>query len=471
MESSRFIQISEQILIEYVYTSQSTPTTFNTANYPIELMRDANTQGTYFFNTDTVVNTMGNDRDGSAVSNNSTRTQYVSLDTDIGVPYNDYSPALTDSVDLLQTFNPQLDVAYDKVRVHFVAGFSFEGFDGIVFEVLTPRRDGVMMNLSSINFLKTDTPTFNPDPLLLADKLYATFIEWRVPSLFFMNNAFVSADPNGLAYRITEGQGFIGTPPITLRATGIYETITENAYSFYNMQEINSVSILNRDIYDNLYAEVKQSTAGDYYELSGQVVGSTFSNFIAQLNSSGGQYIVFHEIQVTEQIGLTFTQTSFQVFTQDNDFDEPVLFRPIIKNANSAISFSINYVLRLYNKADATQIIKNANLTSFEPQKYGPQMLTLNLGVVPTVANVYNQINNDTGKQIVVGGGKSDTLNVDTSEQIVEKLVVKTSYVTTFRDRIKVKVTASPVKIETITDQDNSDGDDSLQFSANAPQI
>ena len=79
---------------------------------------------------------------------------------------------------------------------------------------------------------------FNPDPLLLADKLYATYIEWRVPSLYFMNNLFTTADPNGVAYKITEGQGFIGTPPITLKATGIYETIVDNAYSFYNMQEI-----------------------------------------------------------------------------------------------------------------------------------------------------------------------------------------------------------------------------------------
>ena len=83
-------------------------------------------------------------------------------------------------------------------------------------------------------------------------------------------------------------------------------------------------------------------------------------------------------------------------------------------------------------------------------------MLTINLGVVPTVANVYNQINNDTGKQIVVGGGRSDTLNVDTSEQIVEKLVVKTSYVTTFRDRVNVKVTASSVKVETVTEDSDS---------------
>ena len=458
MESSRFISISEQILIEYVYTSQSTPTTFNTATYPIELMRDTNTKGTYFFNTDSVSATMGNYRDISAVSNNAAKTQYVSLDTDIGVPYNDFSPALTDSADLLQTFSPELDVAYDKIKIHFVAGFNFEGFDGIVFEALAPRRDSVMLNLASINFLKTDTPTFSPEPLLLADRLYATFIEWRVPSLFFINNLFSAADPNGVAYKITEGKGFLSTPPITLRASGIYQTITENAYSFYEMQEINSASILSRDIYDNLYAQVVQSDNGDYFELSGQVTGSTFSNFIAQLNSSGGQYVVFHEISVTEQVGQVFTQTSFQVITQDTEFDEPVLFRPIIKNANKAVSFSINYVLRLYNKADATQIIKNAKLTSFEPQVYGPNMIQVNLGVVPTVANVYNRINNDTGKQIVIGGGSgAETLNVDTTEQIVEKLVVKTSYVTTFRDRIKVKAAISPVKIQTITQTNGSE--------------
>ena len=113
------------------------------------------------------------------------------------------------------------------------------------------------------------------------------------------------------------------------------------------MQEINSVSILSRDIYDNLYAQVIQSTGGDYFELSGQVTGSTFANFIAQLNSTGAQYVVFHEISVTEQVGTVFTQTSFQVISQTQDFDEPILFRPIIKNANSAISFSINLSLTL----------------------------------------------------------------------------------------------------------------------------
>ena len=185
-------------------------------------------------------------------------------------------------------------------------------------------------------------------------------------------------------------------------------------------------------------------------------------NLIAQLNSSGGNYVIFHEVSVTEQVGTVFSQTSFQVFTQKGpDFDEPILFRPIIKNANTAVSFNINYILRLYNKTDATQIIKNASLTSFETQKYGRQMLQINLGVVPTVANVYNQINNDTGKQIVIGtAAAADTsanTSANTSEQITEKLVVKTKYVTTFRDRLKVKAAISPVKVQTITETDGSD--------------
>jgi len=461
MESSRFIQISEDILIEYVYTSQTAPTTFNTGTYPIELMRDTQTKGTYLFNTDVddspaipqLWTKQGNYRDKSAVTNNINRTQYVSLNTSIGVPYNDSVDFLTDTVDLQQTFSPALDVAYDTIRVHFVAGFNFTGYDGLVVEVLAPRRDGVMLNFASVNFDKLDTPTFSADPLLLADKLYATYIEWKIPSLFYANNLFDATVPNGLAYKITEGQGFLPTPPLTLRVSGIYQTIIENAYSFYEMQEINSVSILSRDIYDNLYAQVIQSTAGDYFELSGEVTGSTFNNFISQLNAERGNYVVFHEISVTEQVGTVFTQTSFQVISQTEKFDEPILFRPIIKNANSAVSFSINYVLRLYNKFDATQIIKNAKLTSFQTQQYGRQMVQLNLGVVPTVANVYNQIANDNGQQIVVGTETPADTNANTSEEIAEKLVVKTKYVTTFRDRLNVKAAISPVKIQTLTEE------------------
>ena len=453
MESSKFIQLSDGILLEYIYTSQSNPTEFNTGTHPIEIMRDGHTGGSYLFNTDSVSVEMGNYRDISVAAINKNKTQYAYLDTDIGVPYNDFDPELTDSVNLLQSFSPQQNIAYDKIRVHFVAGFTFTGYDGIIFETLVPRRDGVELNLSSINFLKTDTPVFNPDPVLINDKLYATYIEWRVPSLFYMNNSFNTADPNGIGYRLTEGQGFLSTPTITFKATGIYETIVDNGYSYYNVEEINAATFPSRDIYDNLYASVTQSDGGDYFELTGEVTGSTFSNFMATL---GSDWIVFHEINVSEQIGTTFTKTSTQVFTQTTNFDTPILFRPIILNSAVATSFSINYLLRIYNKADNTQILKNAKLTSFDVKKYGRRLMKINLGVVPTVANVYNQIAPNDGKNIIVSNGGGGAAPGQTSDQIVEQLVIKTKYVTSFRDRLNVKAAISPAKIQTIIEEDGS---------------
>jgi hypothetical protein len=453
MESSKFIQLSEGILVEYVYTSQSNPNVFNTATFQIEILRDAYTGGSYMFNTDSVAATMGNYRDISAVPINAAKNQYVYLDTSVGVPYNDFDPNLTPSTNLLQTFSPNINIEYDRVRIHFVAGFSFQDFDGIIFDITAPRRDGKDIVLSSINFLKTDTPVFNPDPLLIADKLYSTYIEWRVPSLYYMNAGFNTSNSNTLSYKLTEGQGFIGTPYLTIRALGILTTQVTNGYNFYDIKEINATSIPNRDIYDNLYANVVESSSGDYFELTGLVTGSSLSNFIAQLNSSGGNYVVFHEITLSEQIGTTFVQTGNQIVSQTTGFDDPILYRPIVLNSSIAVSFAINYVLRLYNRNDNTQIIKNARLTSFNVKKYGRRLMKINLGVVPTVANVVNQIDPKDGRNIIVSTGSSlGNRSGQTSEQIAARLVVKTKYVTSFRDRLNVKAAISPAKIQNVTE-------------------
>jgi hypothetical protein len=453
MESSKFIQLSEGILVEYVYTSQSDPTVYNTSAFPIEIMRDAYTGGSYMFNTDTVAATMGNYRDISAVPINAAKNRYVYLDTSVGTPYNDFDPNLTPSANLLQTFSPNINIQYDRVRVHFVAGFSFQDFDGIIFDITAPRRDGKDIVLSSINFLKTDSPVFNPDPLLIADKLYSTYIEWRIPALFYMNSGFSTNNSNTLAYKLTEGQGFITTPYLTIRALGILNTTVTNGYNFYEIKEINATSIPNRDIYDNLFASVVESPVGDYFEITGLVEGSSLSNFIAQLNAAGGNYVVFHEITLSEQIDTTFIQTSNQIVSQTNDFDDPILYRPIILNSSIAVSFAINYVLRLYNRSDNTQIIKNARLTSFDVKKYGRRLMKINLGVVPTVANVVNQIDPKDGRNIIVSTGSSNgNRSGQTSEQIAAQLVVKTKYVTSFRDRLNIKAAISPAKIQNVTE-------------------
>lgn len=453
MESSKFIQLSESILIEYVYTSQTSPAVFNTGSFPVEILRNDHTGGSYMFNTDSVSAVMGNYRDISAVPANAAKNKYVYLNTSVGVPYNDFDPQLTNSSSLLQTFSPNINIEYDRIRIHFVAGFSFQDFDGIIFDVVTAKRNGGEIVLSSINFLKSDTPVFNPDPMLIADRLYSTYIEWKIPSLFYLAASFSTGNENSLAYKLTEGIGFKTTPVLTLRALGILNTTVINGYNFYQVNEINSTSIPNRDIYDLLSANVIESLSGDFFELTGLVEGSSLSNFVARLNSAGGNYIVFHEIILSEQIGESFVQTSNQIVSQTTDFDRPILYRPIVLNSAVAVSFAISYTLRLFNRSDNTQIIKNARLIQFNVNKYGRRLMKINLGTVPTIATVVNQIAPDDGRNITVSTGSSlGSRGGDTSDKIVSELVVKTRYVTSFRDRINIKAAISPAKIQNITE-------------------
>lgn len=453
MDSSRYVQLSADILVEYIYTDQANPATFNTATYPIEIMRDGHTGGSYLWNGANVSSTMGNYRDRTAAAINADKTNWVSLNSSFGVPYNDYDPELTPTVQLPQSFSPELDIEYDTVRVYFTSGFSFNDFDGIIFEILTNRRDNKELNLASVNYLRTDTVELLAEPFLLASKLYSTYIEFKVPAVYYMNNSFLPTEPNSLGFKLTGGQGFEGTPYITVRVSGISETTVDNSYSFYDVETINSVSILNRDIYDNLYAQVIESPNGDYFELSGEVSGSTFESFISTLESqTGANYVVFHDIVVTEQVGTNFAQTSNQVFTQDQNFNDPILFRPIILNSANAISFIIDYTLRIYNTSDNSQIIKKGRLSSFDVKKYGRRLMKINLGTVPTVARVYNQLQPDDGSRIVINDGTS--LPGQGSDMQAEQLVVRTRYITGFRDRINVKAAIAPAKVQTITETD-----------------
>jgi hypothetical protein len=81
--------------------------------------------------------------------------------------------------------------------------------------------------------------------------------------------------------------------------------------------------------------------------------------------------------------------------------------------------------------------------------------MKLNLGTVPTIAKVYNKLGDNSGNQIIVSQGGGNDAN--TSDKVTEQLVVRTNYVTSFRDRLNIKASISPVKIQNITDTENGD--------------
>jgi len=450
---SKYVQLYDGVLLEYIYTNHSSPETFNTLDLPIELMRDSYTGGTYLFNPPAYQSQTGNVRGNSSAAINSTKTRFASLITNRSISYNDVDSNLTPSANLLQTFSPNIDVEYDTIRLHFASGLDFRGFDGFVIALTVQRRDGLDLNLANINFLKTDTATFNPNPFLLGERVYASYLEFKIPSAYYMLENFYSnpSSTNTLGYKFTEAKGFIKTTTIDATINGISSTYTKDGFPAYETQVLSRSTISTTDEFNLLAATIEESTLGDFFEMYGEYNGVIYEDFMASLNSQpNSSWIVFHSVVTQEQIGTSFVETAEQTFTQLDNFDVPIRFRPIILNSAVAVSFALDYTMRIYNRANGTQIIRKSRIISTDVGTYGRRLRRINLGTVPTVVKVYNELPRDNGENIII----NDVINVQRSitqgTSPVANTPVQTQIVpvTVFRDRVAVTAKISPVKVE-----------------------
>ena len=450
---SKYVQLYDGVLLEYIYTNHSSPETFNTLDLPIELMRDSYTGGTYLFNPPAYQSQTGNVRGNSSAAINSTKTRFASLITNRSISYNDVDSNLTPSANLLQTFSPNIDVEYDTIRLHFASGLDFRGFDGFVIALTVQRRDGLDLNLANINFLKSDTATFNPNPFLLGERVYASYLEFKIPSAYYMLENFYSnpSSTNTLGYKFTEAKGFIKTTTIDATINGISSTYTKDGFPAYETQVLSRSTISTTDEFNLLAATIEESTLGDFFEMYGEYNGVIYEDFMISLNSQpNSSWIVFHSIVTQEQIGTSFVETAEQTFTQLDNFDVPIRFRPIILNSAVAVSFALDYTMRIYNRANGTQIIRKSRIISTDVGTYGRRLRRINLGTVPTVVKVYNELPRDNGENIVI----NDVINVQrsitqgTSPVATTPVQTQIVPVTVFRDKGAVTAKISPVKVE-----------------------
>lgn len=458
MTSSRFIPIYDGALIEYVYSDPIAPLTHSTTALPIEILRDAYTANSYMFNPVAYESISHNIRSNSAVPIDANQSTFASLTTARSISYNDVDPDLTPNSQVLQSFSPAQTIVYDTVRVHFAAGFNFDNYDGFIFQANYQMRDMVRSGLMSRVYLKTDTPIFNPRPFMIGERLYSTYIELDIPSLKHVIDDFYTqpTNANTLGYKLTNGKGFIKTSTIDLTVFGIYKTTKEQGFPIYSVKNLNSVSLPQTDPFNLLAAVVEQSTVGDYFELYGEYAGQIFADFMSSLNSQpNGNWIAVHQIDMKEQVGTNFVTTSSQMITQIDNYDLPTIYRPVVMNSSVAVSFTVDYILRIVNRDTQEQIIRNASLTSREVGTYGRKLQKIYLGKVPEIVKVYNKVVNDNTKQIVIGGNNVNVQQNQTGQVANTPVTTQVVVNTVFRDRSTVLAKISPV---TLTVNQNTGG-------------
>ena len=392
--TSRFIQLNEYTLVEYRYTEPIIPETFSYDITKIINGHDSNT--TQILNTDAEDGITNNVQERSCIK--TAPGKYTDLDKDQIPTYLAYDTDLTTLT--ITTSN----VPYDCIKFHFLSGFNFEGIDGVILKVEATERTGALLTLASIAFLKSsDFYEMNAKPIFLGDRLYDRYVFVKIPSLKQINDEFYSLEGSPsqaltlVAQMTSTGDGFLRANPLHVSAIEIASTtptmVSAAEYDVYNIGVSKTVSFNQYDEFSLLSAHIAESTEGDFFEYFAEYAGGFIEDYILAANSMpGNAYIVIHEIRVLEQVGSTLTETFSLQSVQETNFDKPIYFRPIILNAAYAISFTIEYTTRLFNKLDSSQIIRVGSLTSYEPKKYGRVIDRIAIRDEPQSYKIYNKI-------------------------------------------------------------------------------
>jgi hypothetical protein len=295
-------------------------------------------------------------------------------------------------------------IKYDTIRLHLRSGYSFaaRGYEGFLFEVTADRTSGVKNYLTQLVYLNQSNYEYaNPKPFILGETLYSKFIELKVPTLVQQNQEFLDrfyGDGTQFSSDVSQTSNY----GINFK---LIDTLSAEAgFDYIYTGEENKFTISREDEFQDFTVVVEDALDGDYFKIYGEKDNSA-SNFegyiLNRIQTSQDDIAVFFDIEVFEQVGVSNIKTATAGFTQYEDFDTPIVYRPVIQNANVAVNFSIDVTMRIYNTTDNTQIVKRASLTVPQAAKYGKTLQKLTISSANKLTEIYNILPNTTPNRII----------------------------------------------------------------------
>ena len=359
---------------------------------------------------------------------------------DNGLNYLDEAEWLgTASADLNTTILASNEICYDTIRLHLRSGYSFSGrgYDGFLMQVSAKRISGVDNILSSIVYKNSSSFEIqNPNPFILGETAYSKYVQIKVPSLYQMSN--INSDFH-TAFFGAGNDAMLPTSNYGVSFKLINNTTEINNIEFIDVEDTQDLVISQEDEYTDISANVAESSDGDYFNLYGTFNGDQgeFESYInRRIQTSSDDITVYHDVEVSEQLGLSYLKTSTMSFVQTSEYDKSIKFRPIIEHSNISNNFFIRYTMRILNETDNTQIIKVATLTYSNPKKYGIHMDKIDIG--STAASViYNKLPNSS-------------VNVELNEFVnsIRPTIGEVKYIQVAVDTHNIVTNASHVKFD-----------------------
>jgi len=399
--TSKYVQLTPYLLMEYMYADQPQPEDYFVNSGPTTVGYDKLING--YQDTVQIFNPNGDyDITHNTASNSVVQistNSFVTLDSNLIIPFNDYSDKLTNTADLPIVFPSNLLVVYDSVRYHIRAGYNLSNIDGVILKIEFQDQNLNYVTASQILLKKGTEQDYelNPNPVVIGSNIYDKYFEIKIPNLKDMNYKYLSASDffrtQTLASLISQsGNGFVSDAPIRISVWQVQSTVDFEGYSRYDSARIALLSLEQEDPFSNIGATIKESNSGEFFEYYATDNEGFVEDFILFQNSIGNSYYISHQIEVLEQIGAAIIETSRFESVQTTAYDSPNYYRPIVRNAAYSSSFFLRYTMSLVNSVDQSRVIRTSTYASNNPAQWGTTITPIKLQNLPQVQKIYNRV-------------------------------------------------------------------------------
>ncbi len=318
--------------------------------------------------------------------------------------YHDFENRVTD-------FN----VTYHTAKVHILRGYTFDEQDGFVLRISYVDNSGNQVYVANSVYLKDSPLKYHTKIFRIGDSFYDRYFEVKIPSV----ESLKVIDSNLSEQLKLEDSKFynpirgIGNFPnltdvrINLLLYNVYQTEIDSQGQLTLLAPeplisdnngIVPIQIQKDDVFAGISATIQESRNGDYFEFFPSYQGEFIEDYL--LSEGGmdyGQFMVFHDITIIEQaiIDGKYSESVTQNLTliQEDNFDMAYVFRPIILDPRT-LTFTIEYVVRIYDKTNNSNIIRKAILTYKDAQKYGRNLRKLDVDSIRPIKVVNKIVNN-----------------------------------------------------------------------------
>lgn len=400
--TSKFVQLTPYLLMEYMYADSQDPETYftNTGSPDVgynKLINGFRNNSVQVFNPQDDYDVTHNTAQNSVVK--ISENSFVTLDSNLIIPFNDYSDNLTNTQNLPVVFPSNLNVVYDTVRYHIRSGYVFQNIDGAILSIEFQDSNLEYVTVSQILLRKGTEQDYvlNPSPVAIGSNIYDKYFEVKIPSLKSMNDTYLATSesfkPDSLAGKISSsGNGFYDGAPIRISIWEIQSTDNYEGYDRYNSARVALLSLEQEDPFSNIGAVIRESDIGEFFEYFATDNDGFVEDFILFQNSIGNSYFIDHQIEVLEQIGASIIVTYKFQSIQTTAYDSPNFYRPIVKNAAYASAFFLRYTMSLVNNKDESRTIRVATYSSNEPYKWGLNITRIQMNEAPQTQKIYNRV-------------------------------------------------------------------------------